>query len=110
MRCSADCGVHSEHIFHARTHPPRHARLVPHAVLIAQPREYLDDEILNKLVANVESGPFIVSKARLLASCTAALLEMIEQNRDQSVHSMLEGTLTAVHSSLVQESETKQWD
>lgn len=75
-----------------------------------EPKEYLDNEILNKLVANVESGPFVVSKARLLASCTAALLEMIEQNRDQPVHNMLEGTLTAVHSALVQESETKQWD
>ncbi len=34
------------------------------------PRQYFTQEVISQLVASVESGAFIVSKARLLASCT----------------------------------------
>lgn len=74
------------------------------------PRQYFTQEVIGQIVASVESGAFIVSKARLLSSYAANLLEVVEQNRDQAVAGMLKGTLQAVLTSLAQKAETKQWE
>jgi hypothetical protein len=74
------------------------------------PSAYFSQEAITQLIAQVESGAFIVSKPRLLASCAATLLEIIEQNRDQSLVGLLKDTLQAVHASLAETPTAKQWD
>ena len=74
------------------------------------PRAYFTEDVITQIVADVESGAFIVSRPRLLASCAATLLEIIEQNRDQPITGLLKDTLQAVHAKLVQKSKTEEWD
>jgi hypothetical protein len=74
------------------------------------PREYFTQDIITQMVASVESQAVVVTKPRLLASCAATLLEIVEQNRDQAVAGMLKDTLKAVHASLAQKAEAKQWE
>jgi len=75
-----------------------------------KPKGLFNRQIITELVKRIETGAFIVSKPRLLASYVATLLDITEQNRDQSVSTLLEGTLRSVHASLAQKPETKQWD
>lgn len=72
--------------------------------------EIFTAEVVNRIVSAAETNAFTVSKPRLLTSCMATLLEMIEQNRSCAVASLLDATLETVHSSLVHKSETTQWE
>jgi hypothetical protein len=82
-----------------------------HAVARAwNPREHFTKSVIEQLVAGVESQAVTVTKPRLLSCCAATLLEVIEQNREQTVPDMLQSTLKAVQASLSKKADTKQWD
>jgi bacteriophage exclusion system BrxC/D-like protein len=74
------------------------------------PREYFTKDIIRQMVASVESQAVVVTKPRLMASCAATLLEIVEQNRDQAVAGLLASTLKVVHASLARKAEVKQWE
>jgi len=74
------------------------------------PRTAFPYTVLANVVAAVEKGPFVVSRPRLLASCVAALLEIIEQNRESTVGDILGTTLDAVHSILIKKPAAKPWE
>jgi hypothetical protein len=74
------------------------------------PREHFTPDVIKELVASVESQAVEVTKPRLLASCAATLLEIVEQNRDQAVAVLLAGTLKAARASLARKAEARQWE
>ncbi len=75
-----------------------------------EPRSQFTPDVIAQIVRVVESGAFAVSKPRLLASCAATLLEIVEQNRSCDVLSIFDGTLKGVHSSLLRKSGAEQWE
>jgi hypothetical protein len=74
------------------------------------PIEQFTETVVGAIVDSVVSGPFFVSRARLLASCMANFLEIAEQNKEQSVDRILSSTIQSVHGSLAAKPLTSQWE
>ena len=74
------------------------------------PREYFTDDAISQVVDIVERQGVAVTKPRLLASCVATLLEIVEQNREQSVATILKPTLSAVKGTLSKKAAPEQWE
>lgn len=73
------------------------------------PENWFVDELVNSLVAAVESSGFGVSKPRLLASCMANVLEIVEQNRKCNLSDLIKSTVETVGKSLLLRPEGKTW-
>jgi hypothetical protein len=75
-----------------------------------KPRQYLTPDITKQVVDAVEAQGAAVSKPRLLASCAASLLEIVEQNRDEPIAAIVISTLNAAKQALLKKPVIEKWE